>query len=167
MNRKFLVTTVCALGAAAMLGACTNPVSTAGTTSTLMEGTVTEMEYIDIDSNKYNSDTNTLLGAAAGALIGNLIGDSTTGTLIGAGVGGLAGNLGSQAANRGNGVRLTVETEDGTLVVDQPFSCLYHVGAKVRLISNSTQGSVQVYSNGHYVTATEDSKSSCPTVTSN
>ena len=44
-----------------------------------------------------------------------------------------------------------------------PFSCKYAIGKKVRLISGSSQGSVMVYNNGHYYTATEDSKDKCPT----
>ena len=64
--------------------------------------------------------------------------------------------------DRHDGVRLTIDSDNGPLIVDMPFSCKYAVGKKVRLISGSSQGSVMVKQNGRYVTATEDSYTKCP-----
>ena len=66
--------------------------------------------------------------------------------------------------DRHDGVRLTIDSDNGPLIVDMPFSCKYAVGKKVRLISGSSQGSVMVKQNGRYVTATEDNYTKCPAV---
>lgn len=156
------LTTVASLGAL-ILNGCTNPTSTAGTVSSYYDGTLTGIEMIDIDAQEYDSTTNALLGAIGGAIIGNLLNKHSTGTLVGAGLGGAAAGLGSSAANRQDGLRLSVNTEAGNMIVDVPFSCQYRVGQKVRVISGGGAAPVQVYSQGAYRTATVQSKSECPT----
>ncbi len=153
------------LGCSALLCSCTNPTSTAGSTSTFIDGTIENIEIIDLDSNKYDSGTNTLLAGLGGAVIGQLIGGNTTGTLVGAGVGAVAGGLGSNAANRSDGLRLTLDTINGAMVADMPYSCSYKVGQKVRFLSSSSGNGaqIQIFKNGRYVTVKEESKSACPT----
>ncbi len=149
---------------AATLSACTNPVSEAGTVSTYYEGRITGIEAIDINNKKNDNTSNTILGAVGGALLGNLISKNSTGTAVGAGLGALAAGSASKYMDRHDGVRLTIDSDNGPLIVDMPFSCKYAVGKKVRLISGSAQGSVMVQNNGRYETATEDSYSKCPAV---
>ena len=149
---------------ATTLNACTNPVSEAGTVNTYYEGTITGIEAIDIANKKNDNTSNTLLGAVGGAIIGNLINKKSSGTIVGAGLGALAAGSASKYLDRHDGVRLTIESDNGPLIVDMPFSCKYAVGKKVRLISGSSQGSVMVKQNGCYVTATEDSYTKCPAV---
>ncbi|NLK85737.1 MAG: hypothetical protein GX278_07355 [Aeromonadales bacterium] len=151
----------CVLGTSLMNG-CTNPVSEAGTVQSYYEGTITGMEAIDIDTNKHDGTSNSLLGAIGGAIIGNLISKNSTGTLVGAGLGAVAAGGASSLSDRHDGVRLTINSDNGPLIVDMPFSCKYAVGKKVRLISGSSQGSVMVENNGKYATATEDSYDKCP-----
>lgn len=155
---------ICA-GAAAVLNACTNPTTEAGSVNTYYEGTITDMEAIDLTTKKNDTGSNALLGAVGGAVIGNIIGNNSTGTLVGAGVGALITGGASNLANRHDGVRLSVDSDNGPLIVDMPFSCKYEVGKRVRLISGSSTGSVMVEEdNGHFATATEDSYSKCPAV---
>ncbi|MCI7024763.1 MAG: YMGG-like glycine zipper-containing protein, partial [Succinatimonas sp.] len=111
---------------------------------------------------KNDNTSNTILGAVGGALLGNLISKNSTGTAVGAGLGALAAGSASKYMDRHDGVRLTIDSDNGPLIVDMPFSCKYAVGKKVRLISGSSQGSVMVKQNGRYVTATEDSYTKCP-----
>ena len=137
---------------AATLSACTNPVSEAGTVSTYYEGRITGIEAIDINNKKNDNTSNTILSK------------NSTGTAVGAGLGALAAGSASKYMDRHDGVRLTIDSDNGPLIVDMPFSCKYAVGKKVRLISGSAQGSVMVQNNGRYETATEDSYSKCPAV---
>ena len=148
---------------ATMLSACTNPVTTAGNSQTYYEGKITQLELIEMTTNRNDTTKNTLLGAVGGALIGNLIGNNSTSTVVGAGLGALAAGGLSEYGQRKNGVRLTIDSDNGPLVVDMPFSCKYAVGKNVRLISGSSQGSIMVEnSQGRYQTATEDDPSKCP-----
>ncbi|MCR5537105.1 MAG: hypothetical protein K6F05_06805 [Succinivibrio sp.] len=151
-----------ALSSALLLNGCTNPTTHAGAVSEFMDGTILGVEIVDMDSDNYDTGTNTLLGALAGAAAGQAINHHSKGTLIGAGIGAVAAGLASGFGNRSDGVRLTIDTSSGQMVVDEPFSCLYRKNAKVRLISNSQGGQVQVLSNGRYITAKQESKSNCP-----
>ncbi|MGN1281891.1 MAG: YMGG-like glycine zipper-containing protein [Succinivibrio sp.] len=161
-NRSLCLVTLGSMAVLA-LNACTNATTQAGSVNTYYDGTITDMEAVDLDTNRNDTGTNTLLGAVGGALIGNLIGKNSTGTLVGAGVGALAAGGASKLANRHDGVRLTIDSENGPLIVDMPFSCKYEIGKKVRLISNSSSGSVMVDNgDGHFTTATEDSYKKCP-----
>lgn len=145
-----------------LLCGCTNPTTTAGTTSSSIDGIITGVESVDIDTQKYDSGSNALIGAVGGAIIGSLINGHSTGAWVGGTAGALAGGFASSAANRTDGVRLTIDTYSGTLVVDEPFSCLYDKGAKVRLISNGSTSQIQVLNNGKYVTAGNDDRAKCP-----
>lgn len=157
-----LVYGILALGAAGLLSACTNPTGTAGTMSSVYKGTITGIEIVDLDTNKYDSSTNTLIGGLTGALIGGLLSDHSTGTLIGAGVGAAAGGLGSQGMNRSDGVRLSLDSDNGDISIDVPFNCNYKLGQRVRLIGSSGSTQVQIFDNGAYHTATEQKTSQCP-----
>ena len=146
------------------LTGCTNPTSKAGTRSTYYEGVIEDIEIIDIDTNQMDNGNNTIIGAIAGAIIGNMVNNHSTGTIVGAGLCAVAGNAVSKATNRTDGVRLTVETDNGPMIIDMPFSCKYKVGKKVRLVSDGDKGTIMVETNGKYKTATQDSYNTCPTV---
>ena len=64
-----------------------------------------------------------MLGALGGALLGGLISDHSSGALVGGALGGLAGAGGSHLGNRSEGVRMTVNTENGPTIVDTYFNC--------------------------------------------
>lgn len=145
------------------LTACTNPTSTAGSVSRFTNGTIVEMERISIDAERSDTETNSLIGAVIGGIAGNLLNNHTTGTLVGAGAGAIAGNLASRGMNREDGVRLTVDTDEGTYLVDQPFSCSYQVGQQVRLINaGGNNAQVQIYENGAYRTVQKNEPRDCP-----
>ena len=150
------------IGSALLLNACTNPTSHAGATAEVTEGTIMGIEIVDLDTEHYDTGTNALLGAVAGAAAGQAINHHSKGTLIGAGIGALAAGLASSWGNRSDGVRLTIDTEIGQMVIDEPFSCLYRKNARVRLLSTDHGGQIQVLSNGRFITATQQSKSDCP-----
>ncbi len=153
-----------AVASSIALTACTNPTSTAGTMSSTYKGKIQGIEVISLDSNNYDTSTNTLIGGIAGAIVGGLVADRTAGALVGGGVGAAVGGLGSQAANRTDGLRLSLDSENGDIVIDVPFNCGYKLGQKVRIINSGSKGAqVQFYSNGAYHTATAQSSSACPT----
>lgn len=155
---------VSALAALLTLTGCSSPTGTAGNVSYFTEGVITDIEVIDIDLNKYNHQGNAAIGAAAGAGIGQIIGKDSESTLIGAGIGLLAGLAASNIADRVDGMRLTVSTNQGLILLDQPYSCNFRKGAKIRMI-NSSKGNgvqVQVLTDGRYVTATKNAKTDCP-----
>ena len=146
LKSKIIGLTILVATTLSMAG-CTVPTTEAGNTQTYYEGKITGIELIDMKTNRNDNTKNTLLGAVGGALLGNLIGKNSTGTVIGAGAGALAGNALSEYGQRHEGVRLSVDTDNGPVIVDMPFSCKYAIGKKVRLISGSSQGSVMVYNN--------------------
>lgn len=142
---------------------CTNPTSTAGKVSYFTEGVITDIEHITIDLDHYDTKNTAVVGGIAGAAAGQIIGGNTKGTLIGAGIGALLSGAASKLMDRtDDGARLTVNTSQGFITVDQPFSCYYKKGAKVRLINqgnNTVQ--VQVLHNGHYRTAQKNDPKDC------
>lgn len=142
---------------------CTNPTSTAGKVSYFTEGVITDIEHITIDLDHYDTKNTAVVGGIAGAAAGQIIGGNTKGTLIGAGIGALLSGAASKLMDRtDDGARLTVNTSQGFITVDQPFSCYYKKGAKVRLINqgnNTVQ--VQVLHNGHYRTAQKSDPKDC------
>ena len=164
MNYKYSLQAVVIAASVLAINGCTNPTTEAGSVNTFYDGTITDIERVDMNNKQQDSSTNAVMGAVAGAIVGNMLNGHTTGTLVGAGAGLLAGKGYSMLADRTDGVRMTIETENGPMIVDMPFSCMYGVGKKVRLVTGSTNGSVMVEENGHYVTATKDSMSKCPTV---
>ena len=98
-----------------------------------------------------------------GGVVGNLISKNSTGTLVGAGGGFLIGQGISKLADRNVGLRLTVDTEHGAMLVDTPYSCKLGVGKQVRLISGTSKGTVMVRnSSGKYETVTSEKVSACP-----
>ncbi len=160
MNARSIA--VMTAAAVAILSGCTNPVSTAGTSSAYYTGKITGIEVVDIDSQKYDSTTNTVVGAVGGAILGQLFNKHTSGTLVGAGLGAAAGNLGSKALNRSEGLRISIDSENGPMLVDVAFNCSYKVGQKVRVVTSSNGAQLQVYRNGAYHTATAQKTSACP-----
>lgn len=157
------LTAALALGSMLLVNGCTNPTSTAGKVSYFTEGVITDVETITIDLEHYKTEGNVGLGAVLGAGIGQLIGGDTEGTLIGAGIGALIGGGASAFADRTEGMRLTVSTNQGLILVDQPYSCNFTKGAKIRMInSGSNNVQVQVLVDGTYVTAEKNSSKDCP-----
>ena len=69
-----------ALGAATILASalamsgCTQSTGEAGQMSYFTEGVITDIEVIDVSKNRYDSTTNTGVGAAVGAIAGQAIG---------------------------------------------------------------------------------------------
>lgn len=157
-----------ALGAATILASalamsgCTQSTGEAGQMSYFTEGVITDIEVIDVSKNRYDSTTNTGVGAAVGAIAGQAIGKDTKGTLIGAGIGAILGFFGNHALDNGEGMRLTVNTDNGLVLIDQPYSCLFKINSKVRLINRSGKYQLQVYDGKNYHTAVAQSSSDCP-----
>lgn len=155
-----LVTTL----AVTSLTGCTNPTSRAGQVSYFTEGVITDMEYITIDLDHYNKTNTAVVGGIAGAAAGQAIGGDSEGTLIGAGIGALlAAGAAALMDRTSDGIRLTINTNQGLILVDQPYSCTYRKGAKVRLINqNDNTVQLQVLVNGSYVTAEKNDRDECP-----
>lgn len=152
-----------ALAASLVATGCTNPTSTAGKVSYFTEGVITDVEHITIDLDHYDSKNSAVVGGIAGAAAGQIIGGNTKGTLIGAGIGALLTGAATKLMDRtDDGARLTINTSQGFITVDQPFSCNYRKGAKVRLINqghNTVQ--VQVLTNGSYRTVQKNDPKDC------
>ena len=64
--------------------------------------------------------------------------------------------------NTGLGARLTVNTDNGLVLIDQPYSCLFKINSKVRMINNNGSYQLQVFDGTRYRTAVAQSKSECP-----
>ena len=124
---------------------------------------LTGIEYITLDLNKYDTTKSAAVGAGIGAAAGQIWGKDTESTLIGAGIGALLSAGASALMDRTtDGARLTINTNQGLVLVDQPFSCNYQRGAKVRLINQSDNTvQVQVLVNGTYRTAETNSPKEC------
>ncbi len=153
-----------ALTASLVVSGCTNPTSTAGRVSYFTEGVITDIEHISLDLDHYDTKSNAALGAAIGAGAGQIIGDNTESTLIGAGIGAIVAGASSAFMNRtDDGARLTVNTNQGLILVDQPFSCNFKKGARVRMINQDNNNvQVQVLVNGSWRTAEKGSPKDCP-----
>ena len=95
--------------------------------------------------------------------MGAVINDHTSGALVGAGLGAAAGGLGSKAANHTDGLRISLESDNGDVMVDVPFNCGFELGQKVRIINGSHGAQIQFFKNGAYHTAMAQSSSQCPT----
>ena len=128
------------------------------------KGVITDMEYITIDLDHYNKTNTAVVGGIAGAAAGQAIGGDSKGTLIGAGIGALlAAGAAALMDRTSDGIRLTINTNQGLILVDQPYSCTYRKGAKVRLINqNDNTVQLQVLVNGSYVTAEKNDRDECP-----
>ncbi len=149
--------------AALSLNACTNPTSTAGAHSSFTEGIIMDYEKISINKDQYNDMKSAGVAAMAGAGIGQIIGKDTKSTLVGAIIGGLVGNTVSKLGNSySDGMRVTVQTAKGPIIVDTLYSCLYRKNAKVRMINRNGKVTMQVLTTEGYRTAVEDSPSKCP-----
>lgn len=153
-----------AVAASLVVSGCTNPTSTAGQVSYFTEGVITDIEYITLDLEHYNTKNTAIVGGAAGAAAGQIIGHNSSSTAIGAGIGALLAVGASALMDRtSDGARLTVNTNQGLIIVDQPYSCNYRKGAKIRLINRSNNTvDVQVLVNGHYKTAQKSQHKDCP-----
>lgn len=171
MSRSFLkqglgigkLSAALALGSILLINGCTNPTTTAGKVSYFTEGVITDVEPITLDLDHYRTSGNVGIGAAVGAGLGQIIGKDTEATLIGAGIGALIGGGASALADRSEGMRLTVSTDKGLILVDQPYSCNFRPGAKIRLINSGTNDvQVQVLVNGSYRTAEKNASRDCP-----
>lgn len=143
------------------LTACTNPTSTAGTSAYFTEGVVKDIEVISIDQKKYDNTKNIGIGAAGGAVLGQIIGGNTKGTLIGAGIGAIIGGGASMIGNSADGMRLTVDTANGLQLVDTLYSCLIRKNTKIRMVNHKNGIQIQVLTTSGYKTATADPVSKC------
>lgn len=143
------------------LTACTNPTGTAGQSMYFTEGVITSVEVIDMQKNHYDATSTAALGAAGGAVAGQIIGHDTKSTLIGAGIGAVVAGLSAKIADSGEGMRVTVKTEQGQLLIDQPYSCVLQPGRKVRMINNNGSYQLQVFDGSTYRTAVQQSPSEC------
>lgn len=160
--RFSLMTAAAILTLSLVAGGCTNPTGEAGEISYFTEGVITDIEIIDIKKNKYDTASTTGAGAIAGAAAGQVIGRDTKSTVIGAGIGAVVGGVGAIFADRGDGMRLTVNTSNGLILLDQPYSCLFQIDAKIRMIKQSSGSvQVQVWDGEHYRTAVAQSPSEC------
>ncbi len=148
--------------AAALAVGCTNPIGTAGTSNAYYTGKITGIEVVELDSQQYDSSTNTIIGAVGGAILGQLLNKHTSGTLVGAGLGAAAGSLGSKALNRSEGLRISIDSENGPMLVDVPFNCSYKIGQAVRIVTSSNGAQLQIKRNGAYHTASAQKTSACP-----
>ena len=155
------ITLGCMAAALALTTACTNPTGSAGQMSYFTEGVITDVEVIDLAKNRYDSTSTAAMGAAGGAVAGQIIGHDSKSTIIGAGIGAAIGFLSSKLADHGEGLRLTVRTDQGLVLIDQPYSCQLQVGRKVRMINQDGSYQVQVFDGSHYVTAVAQSPSDC------
>lgn len=152
-----------ALGSMLLLNGCTNPTSTAGKVSYFTEGEIVDIEQITLDLDHYQTGGNAGIGAVVGAGLGQIIGGDSEATLLGAGIGALIGGGASALADRQEGMRLTVNTSQGMVIVDQPYSCNFYRGAKVRIINSGTNNvQVQVNIGGQYITAQKGASTDCP-----
>ena len=66
-----------ALSASLVVSGCTNPTSTAGSVSYFTEGVITDIEYITIDLNHYNTKNTAAVGGIAGAAAGQILGGNS------------------------------------------------------------------------------------------
>ncbi len=164
MNKNLSLHALILASSMLIASGCTTPTTKAGSVNAYYDGTITDIEKIDMDTNQQDDTTNSIIGMTAGAIAGYALNGHGTGTLVGAGAGLLAGKGYSMLKDRTDGVRMTVETENGPMIIDMPFSCKYGIGKKVRIISGSNNGSVMVEENGHYETATIDKMDKCPAV---
>ncbi len=153
------------LGAACLLcsglSACTNPTGDAGQMMYFTEGVITETETIDLKKNRYDTKSTAATGAIGGAIAGQIIGHDTKSTLIGAGIGAIIGGVSAAVADKGDGIRLTVQTDQGLVLIDQPYSCELRPGRKIRMINQDGAYQVQVFDGERYRTAIAQSPSEC------
>ena len=160
MNRLFCLLII---GGAVSLSGCTASSTTAGQVSMFEDGEITGATMIDMRTRKYDSFRNSVLCSIGGAIIGNLIGGHTGSTVAGAGLGFLAGNAGTELANRSSdGLRLEVMTENGSYMLDEPFSCDLKPGTRIRVIQGGEGADVQVWRDGAFRTPTDTGESDCP-----
>lgn len=159
--RFSIVAAAAVIGLALGAAGCTNPTGEAGQISYFTEGVITDIEIIDIKKNKFDTTSTTGAGAIAGAAAGQVIGRDTESTVIGAGIGAVVGGVGAILADRGEGMRLTVNTSNGLILIDQPYSCLFQIDAKIRMIKQSNGVQVQVWDGEHYRTAEAQQPSEC------
>ncbi|MBO8415392.1 MAG: hypothetical protein IAB19_03300 [Proteobacteria bacterium] len=144
------------------LTACTNPTGSAGQSMYFTEGVITSVEVIDnMQKNRYDATSTAVLGGVGGAAAGQIIGHDTKSTIIGAGIGAVIAGLSAKIADQGEGMRVTVKTEQGQLLIDQPYSCLLQPGRKVRMINNNGSYQLQVFDGSTYRTAEQQSPSEC------
>lgn len=145
------------------MGGCANPTGSSGTTMHYNDGVITDIELVDIQKNKYNTSRSAIMGAAGGAILGQIIGGDTHDTLVGAAIGGAAGGIAAGLADQGTGMRLSVETDTGNVLVDYQYSCSFAQGTKIRMLNAEDGTQIQVYSEseGRYITAPINSPSDC------
>ncbi|TCV90582.1 glycine zipper 2TM domain-containing protein [Sulfurirhabdus autotrophica] len=107
--------------------------SNAPVSQTERYGTITKLEYIQVDEN-YKLGVGTAAGAVAGGILGSEIGDSGTATIAGAVLGGLAGTYAESKVRKQDAQRIIVRMNTGgTLTIEQPVDTRLRSGMNVRV----------------------------------
>ena len=105
---------------------------------TVQYGTVEKVELVDIEGNR--TPIGVIAGGAAGAAVGNTIGDDsgrTIATIIGAILGGVAGSAVEKKVTEKSGLEITVKLEDGgTIAIVQEDDLMFQVGERVRVLTD-------------------------------
>jgi len=133
------------LAAAAMigLGGCAPygaPVVSEGATNQVLTyetGTIRSVRYVAVQS-QTDKTVGTLLGAAAGAALGHMIGSGTGKDLATIG-GGLAGAYVGSEVTKANASELTIRTDKGRTVVIVVKGTGYYPGERVRIVKNGSK----------------------------
>lgn len=133
---------------------------TAGAGSTFYDGTITGIEAVTFKGNK--NGEHTFLGMVVGGLLGNLANGHHGGTIAGAAIGGLVGKYAGSMLPGDDGLRLTIDSDMGNLMVDVPFSCKFTNGGKVRIVTHADTYELLAEENGRFVTPENESYSKCP-----
>lgn len=127
----------------ALVGGCAEMGSLGGTkygeTSTTVasqserDGTITQLENIQVDDN-YKLGVGTAVGAVAGGLLGAGVGDSTAATVAGAVLGGAAGTYAESKMAKKDAQRITVNmVTGGRVTITQPVDTRLREGMRVRV----------------------------------
>jgi outer membrane lipoprotein SlyB len=138
-------TMILTLSAAALIGlsGCAPygaPVVSEGATNQVLTydtGTIRSVRYVVVES-QTQSAVGTLLGAAAGAALGHMVGKGTGRDLATIG-GGLAGAYVGNQASKANASELTIRTDKGRTVVIVVKGTGYYPGERVRIVRNGAQ----------------------------
>jgi len=125
------------MGGCAPYGA---PVVSEGATNQVMHyetGTIRSVRPVAVQS-QTDSAVGTLLGAAAGAALGHMVGRGHGKDLATIG-GGLAGAYVGNQVSRANASELTIRTDKGRTVVIVVKGTGYYPGERVRIVKNGSQ----------------------------
>jgi outer membrane lipoprotein SlyB len=100
-------------------------------------GTIRSVRAVAVQS-QTDSAVGTLLGAAAGAALGHMVGSGHGKDLATIG-GGLAGAYVGNQVSRANASELTIRTDKGRTIVIVVKGTGYYPGERVRIVKNGSQ----------------------------